>query len=121
VKALPADGRWRIVVFAGDICYAERLAKLADFLSSMVRTFTPAPEDINSFIESIVVLSGERIKIEQEQLPNYFWPVSDKWGMRDLHKVYFDDESYNSDYGRAYEFYGIDPKHGCVAIMRPDQ
>jgi hypothetical protein len=39
----------------------------------------------------------------------------------DLHKVYIDDESYNSGHGKAYEFYGVDPIKGAVVIVRPDQ
>jgi phenol 2-monooxygenase len=39
----------------------------------------------------------------------------------DLHKIFIDDESYNSGHGRAYEFYGVDTKEGAVAIVRPDQ
>ncbi len=41
--------------------------------------------------------------------------------MRDVHKTFVDDESYNSGHGDAYEFYGVDPKRGAVAIVRPDQ
>lgn len=41
--------------------------------------------------------------------------------MRDIHKTLVDDESYNSGHGRAYEFYGVDPKLGAFAIVRPDQ
>ena len=39
----------------------------------------------------------------------------------DLHKIFIDDESYNSGHGKAYEFYGIDPKKGALAVVRPDQ
>lgn len=39
----------------------------------------------------------------------------------DLHKTFIDDESYNSGHGKAYEFYGVDPKEGALAIVRPDQ
>lgn len=39
----------------------------------------------------------------------------------DVHKVYIDDEHYNSGYGHAYEKYGVDPKVGAVVIVRPDQ
>jgi phenol 2-monooxygenase (NADPH) len=38
----------------------------------------------------------------------------------DLHKVFIDDESYNSGHGRAYEKYGVDMNKGAVAIVRPD-
>jgi hypothetical protein len=39
----------------------------------------------------------------------------------DLHKTFIDDESYNSGHGKAYEFYGVDPKEGAVVTVRPDQ
>jgi len=127
VKALPADGRWRIVIFAGDILKtseAKKLTELASFLGSPegpVRKYTPSDADIDSCFEPIVVLSGPRIQIEQDQIPEYFWPVTGKWRMRDLHKIFVDDESYNSGHGRAYEFYGVDPGKGAVAVVRPDQ
>jgi len=41
--------------------------------------------------------------------------------MQDLHKIFVDDESYNSGHGMAYKFYGVNPKHGAIAIVRPDQ
>ncbi|PVH75655.1 putative phenol 2-monooxygenase [Cadophora sp. DSE1049] len=127
VRALPADGRWRVVVFAGDVGNErgmERLVKLANFLSSdssPVRRFTLPNADIDSFIEPIVVFHGKRVEMEQEQIPEYFWPETGKWGMRDLHKTFVDDESYNSGHGHAYEKYGIDVKEGAVAVVRPDQ
>lgn len=39
----------------------------------------------------------------------------------DLHKVFIDDESYNSGHGHAYEKYGVDVKNGALVILRPDQ
>lgn len=39
----------------------------------------------------------------------------------DLHKIYFDDESYNKGHGKAYEFLGINPDHGAIVLVRPDQ
>ncbi|KAL2062236.1 hypothetical protein VTL71DRAFT_6502 [Oculimacula yallundae] len=114
VKALPADGRWRVVVFAGDAKQGrgtERLEKLATFLSSddsPVHRFKLPDADIDSFIETIVVFHGNRIRTEQEQIP-------------DLHKTFFDDESYNSGHGKAYEKYGIDVNEGAVVVVRPDQ
>ncbi|KFZ07827.1 hypothetical protein V502_09725 [Pseudogymnoascus sp. VKM F-4520 (FW-2644)] len=126
VKALPADGRWRIIIFGGDITEpsnAARLEELGAYLYSPtgpVHNHTHALADIDSFIDSIVVLSGQRVKIEQSQIPGCFWPATGKWKMQDLHKVYFDDESYNSGHGKAYEVYGIEPSKGAVAIVRPD-
>ena len=127
VKAIPADGRWRIIIFAGTIgnpASLDWLQKLASYFESSdspVQKYTPANTDIDSFIEPIIVLSGKHTALEQEQLPDYFWPMTGKWRMRDLHKVYVDDESYNSGHGHAYEKYGIDPAKGAVVIVRPDQ
>ncbi|MCJ1386449.1 hypothetical protein MMC17_009575 [Xylographa soralifera] len=126
VRALPSDGRWRIVVFAGDVrqdAAARKLNQLGDSLFSdggLVQKYLPAGSDIDSFIEVILVLSGERLKIDVEQIPHWFRPVTGKWRMRDLNKVYIDDESYHSGHGHAYEFYGIHPERGAVAIVRPD-
>lgn len=68
-----------------------------------------------------MVLSGKRIEIEQEQIPEYFQPITGKWQIRDLHKVFIDDEAYNLSHGHAYGFYGLDVTKGAIAIVRPDQ
>lgn len=157
VKALTSDGRWRILVFAGDIRQAATSRKLNQvryasnklayvliyqlgeyFFSDdgLIQRYLPPNSDIDSFIEVIVVLSGERLKINQEQIPQCFCPVTGKWRMRgranpdhllrhlmtllDLHKIYIDDESYHSGHGHAYEFYGVRPEKGAIAIIRPD-
>ncbi|KAH8700112.1 putative phenol 2-monooxygenase [Talaromyces proteolyticus] len=126
VRAFPADGRWRVVVFAGDIRKthnAKRLAKLADYLSSedgLVTRLTPSNDDRDSFIESILLLSGDRIGIEQEQIPDHFTPVNSRWRIRDLFKTFVDCESYNSGHGHAYKNYQIDEKQGAVVVVRPD-
>jgi hypothetical protein len=39
----------------------------------------------------------------------------------DLHKIYIDDEHYNSGHGHAYDKYGVDSNVGAVVIVRPDQ
>ncbi|KAH8799108.1 FAD binding domain-containing protein [Xylogone sp. PMI_703] len=127
VKALPSDGRWRIVVFGGDVrqsAASTRLNQLGKYLFSdigPIQKHLPPEADIDSFIEAILILSGDRLKTQQEQIPEYFYPVTGKWGMRDLHKVYIDDKSYHSGHGHAYEFYGVSPEKGAIAIVRPDQ
>lgn len=50
-----------------------------------------------------------------------FTMVSDYLRHPDMHKVFVDDESYNSGHGHAYSFYGIDPEKGAMVIVRPDQ
>lgn len=125
LKELKSDGRWRIIIFAGDIrtpSAATRLRNLADYLKDgPVRKFTAKSDDIDSFIESLVVLSGDRLQIQQEQIPEFFSPITGEWKIRDLHKTFVDDASYNSGHGHAYQTYGIDLEKGAIVIVRPDQ
>lgn len=111
LSVLRSDGRWRVVIFAGDIaekesarrleevCYSGyqvslspftllRIlmltisAQLANSLELLARKFTPSSNDIDSLIEPIVVLKSKFTEIQQEQIPRYFWPVTGKWRMR---------------------------------------
>ncbi|KAJ4355558.1 uncharacterized protein N0V89_003576 [Didymosphaeria variabile] len=123
-RVLQSNGRWRVVVFAGNINksdYRLRLEKLAQFLDPLARILTPAGADIDDLIEPIVVLRSKFLETQQEQIPGYYWPATGKWRIRDLRKVYVDDEHYNSGHGHAYEKYGVDPEVGAVVIVRPDQ
>jgi len=87
-KTLHADGRFRIIVFSGDIRKEERkksLDSLAAYLSSEespIHRYTKPDEDVDSVIEPILVLSGERVQMEQEMIPDVFWPVTGKWKIR---------------------------------------
>ena len=87
-RALPSDGRWRIVVFAGDIrqdAASRRLNQVGEHLFSKggpIEKYTIPGSDIDSFIEVVLVLSGERLKINQEQIPQCFRPVTGKWQTR---------------------------------------
>lgn len=38
-----------------------------------------------------------------------------------LHKVFVDDQSYNSGHGHAFDSLGIDPDAVTVVVVRPDQ
>ncbi|KAB5533390.1 FAD binding domain-containing protein [Coniochaeta sp. 2T2.1] len=123
-KLLPSVGRWYVVIFAGDIndaAAAARLEKTAAGLKAVAEQHTPAGADPDSLIDPVLVLSGKRTSVSQEAIPEFFTPVTGKWKMKSLHKVVFDDESYNSGHGHAYEAYGVDPAVGALIIVRPDQ
>ncbi|KAJ5577451.1 uncharacterized protein N7459_006415, partial [Penicillium hispanicum] len=121
MKALKSDGRWRIMAFVGDLTLSEnrdRLNALGAYLFSHngpIYTFTPGLQDPDSLIETIIVGHGKRHEVELEQIPEWFYPVAD------LHKIYYDDESYNEGHGHVYDFLGIEPKQGVLIIVRPDQ
>jgi Phenol hydroxylase, C-terminal dimerisation domain. len=101
---------------------------------------TPRDHDLDSVIEVLAVLKGDRFALKQKDIPDIYRPVNGKWRMRgtrtysapkidwigwpaliDPHKIYFDDESYNHGHGHAYETYGIDPERGALVVVRPDQ
>lgn len=123
VRGLPADGQWYLVVFVGDISEQgnkKRLEKVSQALSNVVKRFTPAGVSPDSVIDRVLVISGDRKKVEQDEIPDFFTPVTGKWQQKNLFKVYADDESYNSGHGHTYEAYGIDPAQGALVIVRPD-
>ncbi|KAK3374619.1 FAD binding domain-containing protein [Podospora didyma] len=123
VKALPATGAWYVVVFAGDVSQADnaaRLQKLSQTLSNIAEKFTPKSVDADTVIDRTLVLAGERKKVEQAEIPEFFTPATGKWKMKCLSKVYADDKSYNSGHGHAYAAYGVDAQKGALIVVRPD-
>ncbi|KAI0022097.1 FAD binding domain-containing protein [Xylariomycetidae sp. FL0641] len=125
VRALPADSRWHVVVFAGDICEAaarSRLEAISKDLEHAVRHFTPARADLDARINLVLVLASKRGDVGMEDIPSVFTPVTGQWRMKNILNVFIDDEGYNrSGHGHAYRTYGIDPGEGAMVIVRPDQ
>ncbi|KAI0199534.1 FAD binding domain-containing protein [Astrocystis sublimbata] len=124
-RALPADSRWHIVVFAGDIHdgdAAERLRKLASDLEGLVHAYyTPLEADGDSIFNIVLVLSTKRVHVKLETIPEIFTPVTGEWRLKNLLNVFVDDEAHDNTHGHAYETYGIHPGEGALVIVRPDQ
>jgi phenol 2-monooxygenase len=113
VKALPSICRWYVLVFAGDITDSAAAARLdkvshcnvveryenshqltlqqiAAGLRVMAEEYTPVGADPDSRIDPVLVLSGKRTAVEQEQIPEYFTPVTGKWRMMSKPALCFD-------------------------------
>ncbi|PYH95652.1 putative phenol 2-monooxygenase [Aspergillus ellipticus CBS 707.79] len=124
---LKSDGRWRVMAFVGDVGVAEnrvKMAALGDYLGSRespLQKFRLKDSDPDSLIEPILVGYGRRHEVELEEIPESFYPITGKNQIRDLHKIFFDDESYNKGHGHLYEHLGISPNKGAIVIVRPDQ
>ncbi|KAI8460132.1 FAD binding domain-containing protein [Phakopsora pachyrhizi] len=124
-----ADGRWKLLIFAGDVArniecktQLDRLAKfLAENPESPIKKFTPANEDPHSVVNCITVLASSRPLMDPESFPDILRPKHGKHGYRSYNKIFTDDESNYIGHGKAYETYGINPNVGCVVIVRPDQ
>lgn len=127
LKLLQSDTRWRIVVFAGDVTDSSTLIKLnhlgeslASSQSPLVRFTLPGCEN-DAAIETLVVFHGDRTKVEFDQIHEAFKPKNRDLDMTNLHKIYFDDMSWNDGHGEAYRTLGIDSQKGCIVVARPDQ
>ncbi|KAF1933315.1 phenol 2-monooxygenase [Didymella exigua CBS 183.55] len=119
-----SDGRWRLFVFAGDVRRVqcrERLNKFSRSIEHTIQRFTPPEGHPDAVIEPILVLATRLKETEQNMVPDVFSPKTGKWGIKDVHKTYVDDEHYNAGHGHAYEQYGVDEGKGAVVVVRPDQ
>lgn len=116
----PSDGRWRLVVFAGDILdtlQRSRINSLGKYLDSagcFLRRYTPASAT-RSIFQILTIHSSPRFEVELGDFPRALRSE------HDYHSVYVDEGSKHNVLGKAYENYGIDAKKGCLVIVRPDQ
>ncbi|KAG0140008.1 hypothetical protein CROQUDRAFT_84681 [Cronartium quercuum f. sp. fusiforme G11] len=125
----PADGKWRLIIFGGNISKYSgckvRLNSLAKFLgedqNSPIKKFTPINQSTDSVIDTITILASKRTELEPDDFLEVLRPLKGKHGFRSYQKIFTDDESYHQGHGQAYKKYGIDPKVGCVVLVRPDQ
>ncbi|KAI4214688.1 MAG: hypothetical protein LQ351_002761 [Letrouitia transgressa] len=123
---LKSDGRFRIVVFAGNLknnSQWQRVQELAQKFAnvhSFLRQFTPPAAPLDSVIEIFTIHSAPRREVELLDLHDIYHTYDGKRGW-EYDKVFVDDESYHEGHGHAYEHYGVDKERGCVIILRPDQ
>lgn len=79
LSVLHSDGRWRILVFDGDIQQEQvrrRLERVNKSLELLIEDLTPRGSDLDSFIELLLVLKAKRTEVELAQLPEAFKPVT---------------------------------------------
>lgn len=125
-QLLKSDGRFRIVVLAGNLKVEKQWKRLQGFGESLakpdspIRHFTPSAKPIDSVIEILIVHSAPRQQLELLDLHEMFHPFDEKRGW-DYEKVFVDNVSYHEGHGEAYKNYGVDSESGCVVIARPDQ
>lgn len=126
-ERLRADGRFRVVVFAGAVLIPEQKTRLDAFCTALdnpggfLRRFTPQGAKIDSVIEVLTIHSSARTETELlRDFPEILHPKDEHVGW-DYNKVFVDAESYHEGFGDAYKHYGVDPAKGCVVAVRPDQ
>ncbi|CCF46751.1 hypothetical protein CH063_15406 [Colletotrichum higginsianum] len=126
-ERLKADGRFRVVLFAGNVLDASQKARVDRFCAaldapdSFLHRATPPKAPIDSVIEVLTVHSAKRTDTELlRDFPDILHPFDPHTGW-DYNKVFVDDESYHEGHGEAYRNYGIDRQRGCAVVVRPDQ
>ncbi|KAK8055769.1 hypothetical protein PG993_000996 [Apiospora rasikravindrae] len=128
-KRLPADGRFRVVLFAGDIHNAQQKKRVEAFCAKLDAPSSflhrvvgrDGRDGLHSVVEILTIHSAKRWDTELlRDFPEVLHPFRRATGWS-YDKVYVDDVSYHEGFGDAYKNYGVDKERGCVAIVRPDQ
>jgi 2-polyprenyl-6-methoxyphenol hydroxylase-like FAD-dependent oxidoreductase len=124
-ETLSADGRWRLIAFAGagDIATASSpLGKLCHDLlhspESLIKRFTPTGADVDAVFDVRAVFQQSHHQLPVTALPELLFPHKGRFGLRDYEKAFcaLDDGKKN-----IYQMRGIDRQQGCLVVVRPDQ
>lgn len=123
---LKSDGRFHIVLFAGDVSQPKQMQRVHGFAGALAQMATPllqrcGVQEGGYQIASILTIhSAPRQQVEISAFPSLLHPFDEDYGW-DYDRIFADEESYHEGHGNAYENYGIDEARGCVVIARPDQ
>ncbi len=112
---LKADGRWRILAFAG----VDDLTRLCDFLGSdagPIGRFTPHDADADTVIDLRAIIPQAHRDLDLNAMPPLLLPQKGKYRLTDYEKIFCVDPKAD-----IFEKRGIDREAGCVVIVRPDQ
>ncbi|CAI6337156.1 unnamed protein product [Periconia digitata] len=117
---LKSDGRFRIIVFAGNVVSSPQSAVLRSFTDKLAAS-SFLKKYLYSAIDILTCHSAPRRDVELlRDFPDVLHPFDPKLGW-DYEGVYVDDESYHEGYGDAYKKYNVNREKGCVVVTRPDQ
>ena len=124
-RFLRSDGRWRIILFAGQIASTPQLSRIKNICvtlsapDGLLRRYTPSSQGIDTVIEILTIHSSPRQETNMLDLPDLLHPFDKKVGWA-YEKVFVDDWSYHQGHGKAYEKWGVDAEKGCIVALRPD-
>ncbi|KAF1830047.1 hypothetical protein BDW02DRAFT_573430 [Decorospora gaudefroyi] len=119
-QKLKSDGRFRIIVFAGNVVSPQQKGRLDSFCQALASSPLLAPHLV-THVEVLTLHSSKRTEVELlRDFPDVLHPLDAKTGW-DYNSVYVDDVSYHEGYVDAYAGYGVDRETGCVVVTRPDQ
>ena len=124
-ETLMADGRWRLLAFAGQGdagAQGSPIATLCQFLSdspeSPIKRYTPAGSDVDSVFDVRAVFQQSHHQLAITTLPELLFPPKGRYGLRDYEKAFCALDDATED---IYTLRGIDRQQGCLVVVRPDQ
>ena len=124
-QTLAADGRWRLIAFAGQGDHAQAtspVGKLCSYLAesaqSPLKCFTPQGADVDFVFDVRAVFQLSHHKLALTALPELLFPHKGKLGLRDYEKAFCSASNASQN---VYDIRGIDREHGCLVVVRPDQ
>ena len=128
-ETLTADGRWRLIAFAGqgDAAGAAspvgRLCRhLAESPQSPLRRYTPAGADPDAIFDMRAVFQQSHQKMAITDMPELLFPRKGRYGLRDYEKAFCALADSGQTTGQdIYTLRCIDRQRGCLVVVRPDQ
>lgn len=120
---LPADGRWRAVVFSGTITQGEQRRRLDNIGRVLGSGNTVLPTSLTlgqrAECEMILIHASSRDDACILDMPSIFRPWSKSWGWN-YDRVFVDDPGYETEqYTPVYNSLGISKSNGCLIVIRP--
>jgi phenol 2-monooxygenase (NADPH) len=124
-ETLAADGRWRLIAFAGKNDKAEStspVGKLCSYLidspQSPLKRYTPAGADVDTVFDVRAVFQQSHHTLPITAMPELLFPHKGRYGLRDYEKAFcaLDDASQN-----IFTIRNINRENGCLVVVRPDQ
>jgi phenol 2-monooxygenase len=123
-STLLADGRWRLIAFAGagdkagaDSAVGKLCTALTMSPQSLINSFTPSGADIDAVFDVRAVFQQSHHALAVTDLPLLLFPSKGKLGLRDYEKAF----CALPDSRNVYALRGINREQGCLVVVRPDQ
>ncbi len=120
-----ADGRWRLIAFAGagDVGQpGEGIADLCGYLEnhadSPIRRYTPTGGDIDAVFDLRVVFQSGYRDLALDDMPPLLTPPKGVYGLTDYEKIFCPNIKDGPD---IFDLRGIDRVSGALVVVRPDQ
>ncbi|KAH7138751.1 FAD binding domain-containing protein [Dendryphion nanum] len=122
-KCFPSDGRYRIVVFAGNISQLAQLRRVQNLClvlehpEAFFQRLSSRSIEHKGVFDVLVLHSASRDEVEITDLPPLIFTDAEPFG-----QVFVDNsEAKIITENEAYKNYGIDQERGCVVLVRPDR